>query len=68
MNPVEKPVFPLRPHHGLCLRFFQGKGYSDGFVANMGAIQSMLKSNPLIRLAPEMDEICRCCPNNQSGT
>ena len=28
----------------------------------------MLKSNPLIRLAPEMDEICRCCPNNQSGT
>lgn len=68
MKPVEKSVFPLRPHHGLCLRFFQGKGYSDGFVANMGAIQSMLKSNPLIRLVPEMDEICRCCPNNQSGT
>ena len=65
---MENPVFPLRPHHGLCLRFFQGKGYSDGFVANMGAIQRMLKGNPLIRLAPEMDEICGSCPNNQSGT
>lgn len=65
---MENPVFPLRPHHGLCLRFFQGKGYSDGFVANMGAIQSMLQSNPMIRLVPEMDEICGSCPNNQNGT
>lgn len=64
---MEKQAFPLRPHHGLCLRFFQGKGYSDNFVANMGIIQQTLESNPMIRLAPEMDNICGSCPNNQSG-
>mgnify|MGYP003549100712 CR=1 FL=1 len=27
-----------RPHHFLCSLGFQGKGYSDGFTANMSAI------------------------------
>ena len=27
----------IRPHHMLCMQFFEGKGYSDGFVASMGA-------------------------------
>ena len=25
----------LRPHHGMCLAYFEGKGYSDGFTVNM---------------------------------
>lgn len=30
----EKPV-ALRPHHGMCLAYFVGKGYSDGFTIHM---------------------------------
>lgn len=30
----------LRPHHGMCLAYFEGKGYSEGFTAHM---QSMLE-------------------------
>ncbi len=30
----------LRPHHGMCLAYFEGKGYSDGFTVNM---QKMLE-------------------------
>ena len=26
---------PLRPHHGMCLAYFKGEGYSDGFSAHM---------------------------------
>ena len=25
----------LRPHHGMCLAYFVGKGYSDGFTIHM---------------------------------
>ena len=25
----------LRPHHGLCIAFFEGKGYNQKFVENM---------------------------------
>ena len=26
---------PLRPHHGMCLAYFKGEGYSNGFSAHM---------------------------------
>ena len=28
----------LRAHHGMCLAFFEGKGYSTGFTARMALI------------------------------
>ena len=64
---MEDKVIPLRAHHGLCLHFFQGKGYSGTFVENMAQKKAILEQNPLVRLTDQADEICRACPNNLSG-
>ena len=64
---MDEAVIPLRAHHGLCLRFFQGKGYSGAFVENMARKKAMLEENPLVRLTDQADEIYRACPNNLSG-
>lgn len=60
-------IISLRAHHGLCLHFFQGKGYSGDFVKNMAQKKAMLERNPLVRLTAQADEICRACPNNRCG-
>lgn len=58
----------IRPHHGICLAFFEGKGYSDCFSAHMAQVQDwLLTDDPDVCLSPETDEICSCCPNNESG-
>ena len=58
--------FKLRPHHGLCIQFFQGKGYSPEFVQHMTEIISFLdRNNPAIMLTVETDNICSHCPHNQ---
>lgn len=59
--------YTIRAHHGLCLSFFQGKGYSGAFVENMAKVKSALEEDPLIRLAGGADDICAACPNNVSG-
>lgn len=59
--------FRIRPHHGMCILFFEGKGYSSNFVAHMEKIIAFLKTNPLIILTKETDEICKACPHNQKG-
>ena len=64
---MDEAVIPLRAHHGLCLRFFQGKGYIGAFVENMARKKAMLEENPLVRLTDQADEICRACPNNLCG-
>lgn len=64
---MDEAVIPLRAHHGLCLHFFQGKGYSGAFVENMARKKAMLEENPLVRLTDQADEICRACPNNLCG-
>lgn len=55
--------FELRPHHGLCLRFFRGEGYSVGFVDNMKAVVADLEKNPTVRLVSGADRVCQCCPH-----
>ena len=58
----------VRPHHGLCGEFFQGKGYSGEFVGNMSAVLDMLgREDPLITLTVGADRICCRCPNNMEG-
>lgn len=58
----------LRPHHGMCLYFFKGKGYSGNFVRNMTEYKELLeKEDPLITLTQGVDDICAKCPNNRSG-
>lgn len=63
----DKPL-PLRPHHGLCMAFFQGEGYSGGFVAALAArLRELEHSDGPVVLAVETDVVCRACPHNQHG-
>lgn len=64
---MKKQPYSIRPHHGLCLSFFQGKGYSGAFVENMAGVKAELEENPLICLARGADDICAACPNNTAG-
>ncbi len=57
----------LRAHHGMCLSFFEGKGYSDTFTWHMGQVQKMLETNPRITVAAQSDMICEKCPNLKEG-
>ena len=61
-------MFKLRPHHGICIGFFQGKGYSKEFTEHMtDTIKYLEENNPQICVDSSTDEICRACPNNING-
>ena len=54
----------LRGHHLLCLKGFQGYGYSEDFVENMTEInQARKRENTTVTLTDSPDDICKCCPN-----
>lgn len=53
--------YKLRAHHGLCLHFFVGKGYSKAFVQNMTEIKNTLAQNPTIQLTDGADAVCAAC-------
>lgn len=59
----------LRPHHGLCIRYFRGKGYSPDFVRNMEKVVAVLRQNPAQQFAlfSGIDSLCICCPHHQQG-
>ena len=63
----DKPVM-LRPHHGMCLAYFKGYGYSDEFSAHMQKVHNYLKTDAIVHLTPDTDIICLKCPNNIDGT
>ena len=58
---------PLRPHHGMCLAYFKGEGYSDGFSAHMQEMLDIFQKGAKIQLHADTDEICSACPNNEKG-
>ena len=62
-----KYKYNLRPHHGMCIAFFKGKGYSEEFTAHMKKIISEVEHNPLVRLCVYTDELCSKCPHNVNG-
>lgn len=57
----------VRPHHGMCLAFYIGYGYSEGFNCHMGQMLERLLENPTVRLTAGCDQICAACPNNEGG-
>lgn len=57
----------LRPHHGLCITFFEGKGYNDNFVENMKSVIATLNRNPNVTIVSNEDVVCVVCPNNANG-
>lgn len=66
----ETTIYRIRPHHGMCLYFFEGKGYSDGFTAHMAEVKNWLlgeKGLVCLQLVGETDEICSACPHNRRG-
>ena len=58
---------PLRPHHGMCLAYFKGAGYSDGFSVHMQEMLDIFQKGAKIQLHADTDEICSACPNNEEG-
>ena len=61
---MEKPIL-LRPHHGMCLAYFVGKGYSEVFSSHMGKMLNLLEHNVPVKLVVRTDAICAACPNHQ---
>lgn len=61
----ERRVYPLRPHHGMCLAFFKGEGYSDSFTKNMAHMLNLFMDDSPVRLCLCADEICKECPNRR---
>lgn len=57
----------IRPHHGLCLQFFEGKGYSEDFAVHMGHIKDALEKGKKIRITAGADDICAKCPNRRGN-
>ena len=57
----------LRPHHALCAQFFEGKGYSEQFVAHMYGVLAELDRGVSVTLVDGCDAICAGCPNNRDG-
>ena len=62
-----KKIVRLRAHHGMCLAFFEGKGYSRGFTANMEKVKNCIKDETEVELCMEKDVICSACPNLKNG-
>jgi hypothetical protein len=60
----------LRPHHGLCFQFYEGKGYSEDFTDHMGSIIYKLEEAPSspLTLRSQTDLVCANCPNNEEGS
>lgn len=59
--------YKVRAHHGMCIAFFQGKGYSNEFTAHMSEMIQKLENNAAIRISTQTDDICTKCPNNRHG-
>lgn len=55
----------LHPHHGLCLLFFEGKGYSPAFIRGMETVVRQLTDAVSVRLTFGADAVCRLCPHRR---
>ncbi|MBK5934360.1 hypothetical protein C8N32_10559 [Rhodovulum imhoffii] len=65
-------ILRLRPHHFLCVLGFQGKGYDDGFAANMARIVAILRApqggSTMIEVVSRIDDICAPCPHRAGAS
>lgn len=59
--------YKIRAHHGMCISFFEGKGYSNEFTKHMAEIIHKLSKNAIVCISDETDIICEKCPNNKEG-
>lgn len=69
-------MLKIRPHHILCMRAYQGNGYSEEFNDNMKKViksinahndfceTTNLKEVDKVEITFNLDSICTKCPNN----
>lgn len=57
----------LRPHHGLCMAYFVGEGYSDAFSRHMGEVLAALLAGGTVRLHSGVDQVCGACPERRGA-
>lgn len=58
----------LRPHHGMCIAYFQGHGYSEDFTAHLSdLIRRIREENVTVTLTVGRDDVCAHCPNLADG-
>ena len=67
---MDRPEVTFRPHHFLCSLGFQGRGYSDGFTANMarivdGTLRQAGGDDTVIEVTGATDDICAPCPKRR---
>ena len=43
---MKQECLKIRAHHGMCLHFFEGKGYSNEFTAHLQKIYERMQKNP----------------------
>ncbi len=55
----------FRPHHFFCTLAYEGKGYSDAFVANYDVITRNLTDDTEIEVVTYTDDICAPCPHRK---
>ncbi len=61
-------ILLLRAHHGMCLAYFKGLGYSGDFALGMRSVlEDLLKTNGNVRLITDADPICESCPLKRDG-
>lgn len=63
----KKGPLELRAHHGMCLAYFEGRGYSQGFTAHMQSVLDAMGHNPSLKLVTGGDIVCSRCPNLSEG-
>ena len=52
----------------MCLAYFEGKGYSDGFTVKYAEDAGVFEKGADIELTVSGDEICKECPNLKEGS
>ena len=64
---MDKEIYKIRAHLGMCISFFRGEGYSSEFTSHMAKIVSELSADPLVEVISVTDKLCEKCPNNMGG-
>ena len=59
-------MYKIRPHHLLCLCFYEGYGYSESFTKNMDKVSKDIIGKD-IQIVFGKDSLCLCCPFLKNG-
>ena len=49
--------YRIRAHHGMCLAFFEGKGYNSEFTAHMGEMKKLLEKKINVRIITDEETL-----------